>query len=403
MKILVYPHNLQIGGSQIVAINLAGAMQGRGHEVLVCGPPGPLAELASSRGLRIIEQPRAIGQGASLRSALLLRRVLRQERVDLVHASAHSACLEAFLAAYLLEGIPLVGSVRGTMAPRPFPKSVPLIVAHDSVGRVARRLGHKEVHPIWHPIDTEANHPGFDGSSFREMHGLNGDRLNAVLVSRLAKSVKGEGLRRAIDAIELVARDVRVRLVIVGGGEAEPELRERAEAVNRRLGDRVVLLTGQMLDPRPAYAAADVVLGMQGSLLRGMAFEKPAIVLGEKGFSEIVTPETTDRFLTHGFFGLGDGDLSPRVLSEQLRTVLVDPSIRERLGRFSRQVVCANVSLGPAAERLERIYEATIRKPPSRARRWSEGLRFAARAAGDKLMTEERRRRSGDAPLTASP
>jgi glycosyltransferase involved in cell wall biosynthesis len=402
VKILVYVHSLGIGGSQLVAVNLSGAMMDRGHDVVICGPSGPLAEYARERGLRVIEQTRS--NKPSLRSARALREVARQNGVDLVHASAHSASLEAFVGTYLLDGVPLVCSVRGTMAPRPFPRSVPLIVAHDTVEQVARRFGYRDVHVIWHPIDTEANYPGFDSSSFREQNGLNGGRLNAVLVSRLARSVKGEGLTRAIDAVESVARDMPVRLIIVGGGEREPELRARANVVNERLGDRVVILTGEMLDPRPAYAAADVVLGMQGSLLRGMAFEKPAIVLGEKGFSEIVTPKTVEGFLRQGFFGLGNGDLDSGVLAEQLRKLLEDDALRRRLGHNSREVVLANVSLASAAIKLEQIYERALRNPPTKRRRWSEALRFAAKAVGEKLIPHEHRRRSAlGTPTTATP
>ena len=49
-------------------------------------------------------------------------------------------------------------------------------------------------------------------------------------------------------------------------------------------GRQVVLLTGEIADPRPAYAAADVVVGQGGSALRGMAFGKPLVVVGEGRF-----------------------------------------------------------------------------------------------------------------------
>ena len=41
MRILVYPHDLGIGGSQLNAIELAAAVQRLGHEVIVYGRPGP--------------------------------------------------------------------------------------------------------------------------------------------------------------------------------------------------------------------------------------------------------------------------------------------------------------------------------------------------------------------------
>ncbi|UXN31297.1 hypothetical protein [Glutamicibacter sp. M10] len=40
MRILIYPHDLSMGGSQLNAIELAGALRERGHEVIVYGWKG---------------------------------------------------------------------------------------------------------------------------------------------------------------------------------------------------------------------------------------------------------------------------------------------------------------------------------------------------------------------------
>ena len=84
--------------------------------------------------------------------------------------------------------------------------------------------------------------------------------------------MKGEGLHRTIDAVRTLGRDLPLRFVIVGDGTARIELERRANEVNTELGRSAVVLTGPLLDPRPAYASADIVVGMGGSALRGMAF-----------------------------------------------------------------------------------------------------------------------------------
>jgi glycosyltransferase involved in cell wall biosynthesis len=385
MKILLNIHHLRIGGSQLVAVRLAAALKERGHESVIYGPPGPLAELAASRGLRVIPQKPPNGRRPSRRAALALRDLSLEEGVDIVHASGHSVCMEAFFGPYLLDGTPLVCSIRGAEAvPRPYPKSIPLILAHQYVVEAAVRSGFEKVYLIRPPVDTETEHPGVDASDFLARHHLDNHRSNVVIVSRMAEKAKLEGLVRSIDAVEGVAQDLPVRLIVVGDGIAYDRVARRAERVNRRLGRQVVILTGQMLDPAPAYAAADVVLGMQGSILRGMAFQKPAIVLGEQGFSEIVTPESIDPFLRKAFYGIGDGDPSPRRLTDQLRTLLADGSLRDRLGRFSRRVVCEQVSLRAATDTLETIYGSAREKRPTSAGRFAEGIRLAASIAGGR-------------------
>ena len=42
MKVLVYPHSMEVGGSQLNAVQVAGAVRDRGHEVIVISEPGPL-------------------------------------------------------------------------------------------------------------------------------------------------------------------------------------------------------------------------------------------------------------------------------------------------------------------------------------------------------------------------
>jgi hypothetical protein len=82
-------------------------------------------------------------------------------------------------------------------------------------------------------------------------------------------------------------------------------LERLANKVNGELRRPAVAVAGATLDPRPAYAAADIVVGMGGSALRGMAFGKPVVIVGERGFSAPFTPETADFFYYNGIYGLG--------------------------------------------------------------------------------------------------
>jgi glycosyltransferase involved in cell wall biosynthesis len=208
-----------------------------------------------------------------------------------------------------------------------------------------------------------------------------------VLVSRLAVALKLEGIERAIAAAALLA-DTGVRLVIVGDGPARDRVERAARAVNAASGEPTVTLTGELADPRPAYAAADVVLGMGGSALRAMAFAKPVVVLGEIGFAELLTPESAAVFLWQGFYGLGDGNTQPQPLVRILRSLLADPGRRAELGAFARELVESRFSLVSAGERQERFYQDWLAERPRRATLMIE----AARTGGLLLSHKVRRR-----------
>ena len=109
-----------------------------------------------------------------------------------------------------------------------------------------------------------------------------------------------------------------------------------------------------MTDPRPAYAAADIVLGMGVSALRAMAFAKPVVVQGEHGFCELLTPQSAGLFSQHGWFGLGPPEHGRAQAAAKLTAILRDlADDRQRqinLGQFARTLVVERHSLDTAAK-----------------------------------------------------
>ena len=186
-------------------------------------------------------------------------------------------------------------------------------------------------------------------------------------------------------AVAMLAPETGAQLVVVGDGPARAHLEDVAARVNAGTGTTTVTLTGELADPRPAYAAGDVLLGMGGSALRAMAFAKPLIVLGELGFALPLTPDTVDTFLWQGFYGLGDGDRRPDGLADLLRPLLGDPALRAELGSFARRFVEDRFSLVSAGERQELLYTEWITSHASRATLVTEGARTATQVLTHKV------------------
>jgi glycosyltransferase involved in cell wall biosynthesis len=392
VRVLVYPHTLDVGGSQLNAIELAAAIRDRGHGAVVYARPGPLLDRVHELGLRFVEPP-AARRRPSPSIARHLYDLVRRERIDVVHAYEWPSTVEAFYGPRLLGNRAVVGTVL-SMAVAPFlPATLPLIVGTAQIAAATPRTG-GPMHVLEPTVDTELNHPGIDGAAFRAAHGLDGGPPLAVVVSRLVPDLKQEGLERTVDAVDVLGDGFPVQLAIVGGGPAHADLRARADRVNARLGRRAVLLTGELLDPRPAYAAADLVIGMGSSILRGMAFAKPAVVLGEAGFSEVLTPDSIETFLWQGFYGLGDGDTDPNRLADQIRSVLGDAARRDALARFAHDVVRRRFALVRAGAILEEVYAGEL----ARARRRRDAARDVigtGRGVTSHKLARRRDRRSG--------
>ena len=384
MRILVCPPTLGIGGSQRNAIDLGAAVRDRGHDVTILAPSGPMEEVAGAHGLEVVHLALHGRSRPAVVAMRAMRNLVRRQGVDVVHAYESAPGLEAFFGGASV-GVPIVVSVMSMTVPRRFPRSVPLIVGTKLLEQECARRGHRTLILLEPPIDTDADDPSVDGSVFRREHGLGDEEFAIVAVSRLARSLKLEGLEMAIDAMALDG--LRARLIIVGGGTESDRLAARAREVNERVGRRAVVLTGPTTDPRPAYAAADVVLGMGGSILRGMAFAKPSVVLGEAGFWRLVSPETVDRFLHEGFYGVGEGS-DPSGLAGCLRELALDESRRRALGAFARELVCDRFSLPTAADALELFYRRVLEDPSrphitevARAAAWVAGIKTKQRLA----------------------
>jgi glycosyltransferase involved in cell wall biosynthesis len=396
-RILVGLHHLELGGSQLNALDLAIAMCERGHHVAAFGTheaaePGPVAAMARAAGLgltlvRARQTPR---RGALRRPAVTraLTHLVTEQQIDLVHSYEFPLSLDSFYGPHLRYGVPLVYTTYAMVVPRWLPRYPGMVVGTRLLadGSAAFRNPPVLIEP---PVNTDKDDPALvDGFAFRAEYGIAADEIVLVVVSRLEPDMKAEGIERAMAAIRLLStqRGRRLRLVIVGDGPSHSYLSQRAAEVNAALGRQAVMMTGSLRDPRRAYAAAHIALGMGGSALRAMSFGKPLIVLGTQGFARTFTPETAASFFSGGFYGIGSGDLDPRPLGKQIAELAADARRREELGTYSRHIIVERFSLKEAAARLDEVYGAALRSRSGVARRVREAARTALyRTAADTV------------------
>lgn len=393
MRVLVYPHAMELGGSQLNAVQLAGAVRDRGHDVIMLSEPGPLVESVQAMGLEHVEIP-LHRRRPSLQVLGMLTQLARQRAVNVIHGYEWPPVIEAFLGTRVWRGTAVVGTVMAMSVVPFFPRTVPLTVGTERIREAALRAGHRRVTLLEPPVDTEADHPSVDGGRFRACLGIGPDEVLAMMICRLVPELKLEGLLAACDAVgDLALAGRRVRLVIVGDGRSREAIATRAAEVNAAAGRQVVLLTGEIADPRVAYAAADVTIGQGGSALRGMAFGKPLIVVGERGFSELLTPDTAPVFLRQGWYGLGAGSLGSGVpaLRAALERLVDSVELRSTLGVFARQLVLDRFSLRQAARRQENEYFTAMQEQVEPRQIAADLLRSSVGLLGNKFCRKYQR------------
>lgn len=356
MKILIYPHSLEFGGSQINAIELAAQVSQRGHEVILFGPNGALMPVVEELGLEYIRSANE-NSWPSRRNIAQLKVISQERSVDVAHGYEWGPGVELAFGTQLLAGVPVVTTIMSMTVPDFLPRHSPIVVGTAELAQ-RQRSKRSSVHLMEPPIDTTRNAPN-DGRDARTRFGFDHDDLVFGIVCRLTDDLdKLQGVLAAISATEQLATTKHVRLLVVGDGPGLSAVRERAASVNNRTRHDVIVVEGGMLDPRDAYSATDVVLGMGSSAIKGMAFAKPLVVQGANGFWRLLDESSAPTFLKHGWYGAnGRGAID---LESILRSLLSSRSDRVRLGAFGRELVVERFSLATASEQLIDIYQKSI-------------------------------------------
>lgn len=341
------------------AVDFAGSLSSRGHDVTIFGPPGELDARIKEYGLAKVDAPRArIHPSPAVTSALCEH--VHTQRAEIVHAFEWPPAIEALYGPYRRMRVPVLCTIM-SMAVAPFlPKQLALTVGTREILRHETAAG-RAATLLEPPVDTHSDRARDQRASKRSL-GIAPGVFVVAVVSRLAEQLKLEGLLAAIRAVAEIDEESpgEMRLVIAGDGAARGIVDDAAAQVNTRAGREVVMVLGQRADPAPIYDSADVALGMGGSALRALAFSKPLIVQGELGFWRVFTPESETEFLKNGWYGVGTGSDGAPLLAEQLRMLRDDALLREQLGAHGRRLVEQYYALDRGAEILEALYADVV-------------------------------------------
>lgn len=392
LRVAVGLEGLAMGGCPINALDLARTLRARGHLVEVFAVEEDvrvsMLPYAESSGFTVTVLPSPAGLTLRARQ---IRRVAERHDVDIVHAYAPWLGRAASIATASSPDRRTVvtnWTMANDVVTAPH---TPLIVGTRSLQRDAESSHRAEVALMEPPVDLEWDRPDAGaGREFRTARGIDDDEICLVIVSRLDRYMKAEGIRHAIRTAAVLGHP-RLRLVVVGDGDAFDDLCDLGAEVNAEAGRELVLLTGAMLDPRPAYAGADVVLGMGGSALRALAHAKPLVVLGENGFAKTFEPGTVDYFYEAGFFGEAPQPDPVRHLQQEIQALL-DPATRSALGQYGLSEVRRRFSLAGAAARLERVYLDALTGSTSRIVHVADATYLLSRHAGQQAASLVRTR-----------
>jgi glycosyltransferase involved in cell wall biosynthesis len=357
-------------GSVHQMFQAAVGLRERGHEVTIFSKPDAvLAAKAAERDVRFVPLP--FRHQFDLATIRTLRRLLRQDRPDVIHVHkglAHALAMVATwrepIGAFVVNrgvSFPLDRWNRGKYQTSRVDRVVTVCQQIKDVIVESGRLPAHKVQVVYAGTDVTVFDPAkWDRGAFRREKGIPDDRF---LIAQVGVR-DWKGWKELIDSLsDIVLQHPRAHLLLIGcRGEAE---KEEVLSYARTVGvaDHVSGVEYRTDMPN-VFASCDLVVdaswagtGITGTIREAMAMRKPVIATNAGGNGELVSSPSV-------------GWLIPMrdraALTAALLEVIEGPVRTEEIGRAARAHVMAGFSKELRIDRLEELYTSIVRAKSAR-------------------------------------
>jgi glycosyltransferase involved in cell wall biosynthesis len=347
-----------LGGPQQV-VYLINALRERGHDnTLVCPPDSGIDGVARLAGIRV--QNLFCAGDLDLPFAYRLSQFLKEQTPDLVHChSRRGADVLGGLAAVFAE-VPAVVSRRvdntemrlmAALRYKPFEK---IIAISEAVAAVLREheIDADRIEVIRDAVDADRFAGKPDCNQFRDEFGIKDGMFTIVSAGQL---IPRKGHRFLLQAVaNLVHTQQPLRVVILGEGELETELRAQASQLGL---NGVVQFAGFRADLDNFIGCFDVLVhpalteGLGVIALKAAAAGVPVVGFNAGGMNEAVV---------HGKTGLLAEAENVEQLQEHIRTLIDDDDLRSKMSVAGRERMQKEFSIATMADKHIALYESII-------------------------------------------
>jgi glycosyltransferase involved in cell wall biosynthesis len=378
--------------------DLCASLDERGYEVtaIVDSFPGSVVPRLAARGVRTRPTQMVFGRGRDrIRIAsylvraplaiLRLARLLRRERIEIVHSHIFSSIVMARIASWIA-GVPHVAMVPG---PRHLEarltRAVDRLTCGLDVATIAgcewtRGLYRKEgikprrVEVVFYGADAERFDPArYGGHRVRRDLGLDDDVLLVGLVAHFYPpqhgyqaplATRGIGLKgheHFLSSARQVLKEVPSARFLVVGGALSPE----GEAYRQRLAascadEPRIVFTGHREDVPAVLAALDVAVQCSlteslGGTIEALLLERPVVCTRVGGMPEAVVDGQT---------GLVVPPADPEALAAAITRLLLNRDEAAALGRRGRAFMLERFTLARTIGDLDDLFKGLRRSVP---------------------------------------
>lgn len=369
-KILMTLMGLEIGGAETHVVELSKELKKQGYDVIVASNGGVYETELREAGIRLYRVPlhrRSVLK--MLRSYFLLKRIIKKEKVDIVHSHARiPSFVCGLLKARMKNAFTFVTSAHWVFYTGMGLKYLTnwgqkVIAVSEDIRQYLienYRVRNEDIFVTINGIDTEKFSPDTDASRIRAEFGLTEGEPTLVYVSRMDESRALVARQLIALAPGLAAAIPGLRMLIVGGGDVFEELQEKTKEVNAKIGRECVTMTGGRTDINELVAVGDVFVGVSRAALEAMAAEKPVVVAGNEGYIGLFAPDRLETAQSNNFCCRGCEESGEALLYRDITHAFLEltPAERKALGAYGREVIFQYYSVTKMAEDCLQAYRA---------------------------------------------
>jgi len=362
IRIALFTHSLDRGGSPISLWNLARKLNASYFCVIVSEKDGPMRERFEKEGILVRIQPRAGVLNFILLWRLLL--FLLMERIQLVHLNTFTSYYKyAALAARVCQ-IPVVWFIREDVRAKRCQKLLPWIkILASRIVSVSIEIS-KNLYPKCLPDKLKVIYNGIEltpaGSASNSFRSQLRIPENEMLVGCVAAIEPRKGIGDLLAAVALLnSQGLRFHIVCLGKDRSFGEVYKKAledQALHAGMQDRFHLL-GDHPNPIAIYPEFDVFVlpahweGCARTLLEAMLNSCPIITTNGGGNPEVIL---------HGKTGLITPVGDSVKMAEALKKLYFDRELALNLGKAARAELELRFSLDSHVEKVCQIYNSAL-------------------------------------------
>jgi len=378
VKVLYVFAALPVGGAEEVLVTEVEGLDKTRFDPLVCvlSEKGPVGERIENRGFPVVALHRMKHHRFDHRIIRDLYRLIKTEKVDVVHTHLYDGNKYGRLAAGLARVPALISHYHNVYSRRrikvhlinqllSFLNDRILAVSQAVKESVVRydRISPGKIEVLYNGIDPSKFKKDFKGSEVRQEFGVKPEDFLIGVVARLEEQKGHRYLFRALR--QLIPDFPQIKVLIVGDGTLRPVL--EVQVMEMGLSERV-LFGGTRKDVPEILAVLDLFVlpslweGFSLALLEALAMGTPIIATAVGGAPEVIRS---------GHDGLLIPPAEESSLAAAVREAILDPRKYGEMGRKGKETVGRKFTVAHHLTRLQDLYlEVLAQKglPPDRSR-----------------------------------